>query len=106
MFFEQYNHEPTIAVVRHWAAHLGKTPANEPQLPARLAGGYRALDIMEAHLAAHDFFVGSTLTVADIALYAYTHVAPEGGFDLGRYPAITRWLARVAAEPGHIAITN
>lgn len=106
MFFEQYNHEPTIAVVRHWVAHLGKTPANEPQLPARLAGGYRALDIMEAHLARHDFFVGSGLTVADIALYAYTHVAPEGGFDLSRYPALNAWLARVAKDPGHIAITD
>jgi glutathione S-transferase len=105
MFFEQYNHEPTIAVVRHWVAHLGKTPANEPQLPAKIAAGYRALDIMEAHLASHDFFVGSTLTVADIALYAYTHVAPEGGFDLSRYPAISRWLARAAAA-GHIAITD
>jgi glutathione S-transferase len=106
MFFEQYNHEPAIAVVRHWVAHLGKTVANEPALPAKIAGGNRALGIMEAHLARHDFFVGDSLTVADIALYAYTHVAHEGGFDLGDYPAVRAWLGRVAADPRHIAITD
>lgn len=106
MFFEQYNHEPTIAVVRHWVAHLGKTPANEPQLPAKIAGGYRALDVMEDHLKQHDYFVGSGYSIADIALYAYTHVAHEGGFDLARYPAITAWLARVAGQKGHIRITD
>jgi glutathione S-transferase len=106
MFFEQYNHEPTIAVVRHWVAHLGKTVETEPALPAKIAGGNRALGIMEAHLARHDFFVGDSLTVADIALYAYTHVAQEGGFDLGDYPAVRAWLGRVAADPRHIAITD
>jgi glutathione S-transferase len=106
MFFEQYNHEPTIAVVRHWVAHLGKTEATEPQLPAKIAGGYRALGIMEAHLAGRDFFVGDTLSVADIALYAYTHVADEGGFDLGRFPAIGTWLQRVADDPRHLRITD
>lgn len=106
MFFEQYNHEPSIAVVRHWVAHLGRTPANEPQLPAKIAAGYRALDVMEDHLGHHDFFVGKNYSVADIALYAYTHVADEGGFDLGRYPGITSWLARVASQPRHIRITD
>jgi len=106
MFFEQYNHEPTIAVVRHWVAHLGKTVANEPQLPAKIAGGNRALSIMERHLTGRSFFVGDNLTVADIALYAYTHVADEGGFDLSTFPAITAWLGRVAADPRHIAITD
>lgn len=106
MFFEQYNHEPTIAVVRHWVAHLGKTAASEPALPGKIAGGYRALGIMESHLAKQDFFVGDSLTVADIALYAYTHVAPEGGFDLKDYPAVRAWLGRVAADPRHIAITD
>lgn len=106
LFFEQYSHEPTIAVVRHWVAHLGKTPASEPLLPAKTAGGYRALDVMEDHLASHDFFVAGRYTIADIALYAYTHVAHEGGFDLGRYPRIRAWLARVAAQPGHIRITD
>jgi len=106
MFFEQYNHEPTIAVVRHWVAHLGKTAASEPALPAKIAGGYRALGIMETHLAKRDFFVGDSLSVADIALYAYTHVAHEGGFDLGDYPALRAWLGRVASDPRHIAITD
>lgn len=106
MFFEQYSHEPTIAVVRHWVAHLGKTPETEPQLPAKTAGGYRALDVMEDHLGRHDYFVGGRYSIADIALYAYTHVAHEGGFDLSRYPAIEAWLARVAAQPGHIRITD
>lgn len=104
MFFEQYNHEPTIAVVRHWVAHLGKTPETEPQLPVKVAGGYRALGIMETHLAERDFFVGDALTVADIALYAYTHVAHEGGFDLAAYPAVRAWLERVVADPRHIPI--
>lgn len=106
MFFEQYNHEPTIAVVRHWVAHLGKTPANEPALPAKIAAGYRALDVMEDHLASHSYFVGDRYSIADIALYAYTHVAHEGGFDLGRYPGITAWLGRVASQPNHIRITD
>ncbi|WP_374653386.1 glutathione S-transferase family protein [Dongia sp.] len=106
MFFEQYSHEPSIAVVRHWVAHLGKTPQNEPALPARIAAGYRALDVMEDHLKASAYFVAGRYTIADIALYAYTHVAHEGGFDLGRYPAINAWLARVAGQPGHIHITD
>jgi glutathione S-transferase len=103
--FEQYSHEPTIAVVRHWVAHLGKTSANEPLLPAKIAGGERALAVMEGHLARHRWFAGEAYSIADIALYAYTHVAEEGGFDLGRLPAIRDWLGRVAAQPGHVAIT-
>ncbi|MDY0871749.1 glutathione S-transferase family protein [Dongia rigui] len=106
MFFEQYNHEPTIAVVRHWVAHLGKTPESEPALPAKIAAGYLALDVMEDQLQRSDYFVGNSYTIADIALYAYSHVAHEGGFDLGRYPAIGAWLKRVAAQPGHIRITD
>lgn len=106
MFFEQYSHEPYIAVVRHWVAHLGKTPENEPQLPMRLTRGYQALDVMESHLKGHDFFAGPAYSIADMALYAYTHVAQEGGFDLSRYPGILAWLARVAAQPGHIRITD
>ena len=105
MCFEQYSHEPTIAVVRHWVAHLGRTPATEPQLPGKIAGGERALGVMEGHLKAHRWFAGDAYSIADIALYAYTHVADEGGFDLARYPAIRDWLQRVAAQPGHIAIT-
>jgi glutathione S-transferase len=106
MFFEQYSHEPTIAVVRHWVAHLGKTASTEPLLPAKTAGGYRALDVMEQHLAKNDYFVAGRYTIADIALYAYTHVAHEGGFDLSRYPAIQAWLKRIADQPGHIRITD
>lgn len=106
MFFEQYNHEPTIAVVRHWVAHLGKTVENEPLLPTKIVGGYRALDVMEQHLRNRSFFVGERLSIADIALYAYTHVAHEGGFDLGGYGAVRAWLDRVAAEPRHLAITD
>ena len=106
MFFEQYSHEPYIAVVRHWVAHLGKTSANEPQLPMRTERGYQALGVMESRLKDHAFFAGEDYSIADIALYAYTHVAHEGGFDLARYPGIRAWLARVAAQPGHIRITD
>jgi glutathione S-transferase len=105
MCFEQYSHEPTIAVVRHWVAHLGKTAANEPLLPAKIAGGERALGVMEGHLAKQPWFAGDAYSIADIALYAYTQVGEEGGFDLRAYPAIGDWLGRVAAQPGHIAIT-
>jgi glutathione S-transferase len=106
MFFEQYSHEPYVAVVRHWVAHLGKTLENEPQLPAKIERGYQALGVMESHLKDHAFFAGPTYSIADMALYAYTHVAPEGGFDLARYPGIRAWLDRVAAQPGHIRITD
>ena len=106
MFFEQYSHEPYIAVVRHWVAHLGKTSANEPQLPMRTERGYQALGVMESRLKDHAFFAGEDYSIADIALYAYTHVAHEGGFDLARYSGIRAWLARVAAQPGHIRITD
>ena len=104
MFFEQYSHEPYIAVARFWA-HAGITPS-ETDAEAKRRGGTAALRAMEDHLAERDFLVADRYTIADIALYAYTHVAPEGGFDLGPYPAINRWLARVEAQPGHIAITD
>ncbi len=106
MFFEQYSHEPYIATVRHWVAHLGKTPENEPQLPMRIERGYQALGVMESHLKSRAFFAGEDYSIADIALYAYTHVAHEGGFDLARYPGIRAWLKRVAGQPGHIRITD
>ena len=107
MCFEQYSHEPTIAVVRHWVAHLGKTPETEPQLAAKIAGGERALDVMEGHLKANRWFAGDAYSIADIALYAYTHVAHEGGaFDLARRPAIQDWLKRVAAQDRHVKITD
>ena len=107
MNFEQYSHEPTIAVVRHWIAHLGKTVQNEPLLPGKIAAGERALGVMEGHLKAHPWFAGTAYSIADIALYAYTHVAEEGGgFQLQRYPAIQEWLTRCAAQGPRIAITD
>ncbi|MCY3768108.1 MAG: glutathione S-transferase family protein [Gammaproteobacteria bacterium] len=102
MFFEQYSHEPFIAVTRHWIRHSGMTEARRAQLPEKEKGGYAALAIMEGHLAKTGWFGGERMNIADIALYAYTHVADEGGFDLTRFPAVTAWLARVEAEPGHI----
>ena len=102
-FFEQYDHEPNIAVPRFWL-HYKPGPVDQAALTARQAAGYRALDAMEKHLTGREFFVGSRYSLADISLYAYTHVAEEGNFDLGRYPAIRAWLARVAAQPGHVPI--
>jgi glutathione S-transferase len=105
MFFEQYSHEPNIAVARFWL-HVSPTPPDPERLHEWHRGGYAALDVMERHLGSHDHLVGGRYTIADIALYAYTHVAQEGGFELARYPAIASWLARVAAQPGHILITD
>jgi len=104
MFFEQYKHEPGIAVVRFWVA-FSKDPPAAAQIEARRAAGRAALDVMERHLGDREYFVGERFTIADIALYAYTHVAPEGGFDLGPYPAVREWLERVAAQPGVVPIT-
>ena len=103
MFFEQYSHEPHIAVARFWLHELGAPPSEEA-LAERLRLGYLALDALEQSLEGHAFLVGDAYSIADIALYAYTHVADEGGFDLGRYPAIRAWLLRVAAQPGHVLI--
>ncbi len=103
-FFEQYSHEPNIAVARFWIGYSGTPERYEGELPARMKGGYAALDAMESHLASRTFFVGERYSLADISLYAYTHVAHEGGFDLDPYPGIRSWLGRVVAQPGHIAI--
>ncbi len=104
MFFEQYDHEPSIAVVRFWLAYSGRPEAFADRLEERTAAGHRALAAMESHLAGREYLVGTAPTLADIALYAYTHVAHEGGFDLAAYPAIRAWLGRVAALPGHVPI--
>jgi glutathione S-transferase len=104
MFFEQYDHEPAIAVARFWVAYSGRADEFADRLPERIAAGERALAAMERHLGHGQFLVGDGITLADIALYAYTHVADEGGFDLEPYPAILSWLARVAAEPNHVPI--
>ncbi|MDR5755730.1 glutathione S-transferase family protein [Caballeronia sp. LZ035] len=102
MFFEQYSHEPYIAVARFILQFL-KQP-DDARLPDRIAGSYRALDVMEQHLATRTFFVGERYTVADIALHAYTHVADEANVDLSRYPAICAWLERVRAQPRYVAM--
>jgi glutathione S-transferase len=104
MFFEQYDHEPAIAVVRFWLAESGTPELFADRVEERRAAGYRALDAMERALTGRTFLVGERFTLADIALYAYTHVAHEGGFELERYPAIRAWLGRVAAQPGHVPI--
>jgi glutathione S-transferase len=104
MFFEQYQLEPTIAVVRFWVAYSGRAEQFEPERPAKMKGGERALGRLEGGLEGRDYLVGDSLTLADIALYGYTHVAEEGGFTLEPYPAVRAWLRRVASEPGHVPI--
>ena len=108
MFFEQYSHEPNIAVARAWAHvfDLEMTEERRVALEAKRKLGHEALGVMEGHLKDNDYFVGGRYSIADIALYAYTHVAHEGGFDLVDYPAIRGWIERVAAQPGHIPITQ
>ena len=105
MFFEQYSHEPYVAVARFWKHVATITEEAQRRMPELMKRGYAALDVMEKHLAPRQFFVGEAYGLADISLYAYTHVADEGGFDLSRYPAINAWTKRVAAQPNHIAIT-
>jgi glutathione S-transferase len=110
MFFEQYNHEPNVATMRFWLAFVGEDNLNDiqrAQIEGKKAAGNAALKLMDEHLEKHDWFVGNSVTLADIALYAYTHVAEEGGgFRLGDYPAVQRWLARVWELPDYIAITD
>jgi glutathione S-transferase len=105
MFFEQYSHEPNVATLRFWLQFVGEGNLNDyqrSQIMAKRAGGEAALALMEEHLAARDWFVGDGATLADIALYAYTHVCEAGGFRLRDYPAICAWLGRVAALPGYV----
>ncbi|HXK13183.1 MAG TPA: glutathione S-transferase family protein [Gaiellaceae bacterium] len=105
MFFEQYDLEPAIAVVRFWLAYSGRPREDfTDRLDERVAAGYRALDALERHLDGRAWLVGDGMTLADIAVYGYTHVADEGEFELDRYPATGAWLERVAREPGHVAI--
>jgi glutathione S-transferase len=107
MFFEQNNHEPNIAGLRFWKMHaVPVTPLMDLWGPAKRAAGEAALGVMDGHLAARTFFVADRYSIADIALYAYTHVAPEGGFDLAPYVHLRAWLARVAAQPGYVPITR
>jgi glutathione S-transferase len=107
MNFEQYNHEPNVATLRFWLAYVGEDGLSEIQkalIPVKRAGGEAALDLMEEHLRDRAFFVADRFTLADVALYAYTHVADEGGFDLAQRPAIRGWMDRISALSGHIPI--
>ena len=104
MFFEQYSHEPNIATSRFWLMHGELTDERRAGLEQKRPLGYAALEVMEQHLAKQTFFVSERYTIADIALYAYTHVAHEGGFELDRFQAIKVWLDRIRVQPGHISI--
>lgn len=107
MFWEQYNHEPNIATVRFWMGWVGEANLDDLQralLPGKRAGGEAALRLMDDHLAGRDWFVGDAPSLADICLYAYSHVAEEGGFVLSPFPAVRAWIARVAAIQGYIPI--
>jgi glutathione S-transferase len=104
MFYEQYDLEPAIAVVRFWVAYSGRPEEFEPERAAKMKAGNRVLKTLDRHLHGRDWLVGDSFTLADIALYAYTHVAEEGGFDLEPHSSVQAWLQRVAAEPGHVPI--
>ena len=104
MFFEQYNHEPNIATSRYWIHVLGEREKYAEALVEKQQKGHDALRVMESHLSGRNFFVGSDYSIADIALYAYTHVAGQGGFSLANYPAIRAWLKRVEQQPGYVAM--
>jgi glutathione S-transferase len=99
MFFEQYSHEPYIAVARFICTMLPAQDARRAEMPRLHDRGYQALAVMEQHLAQHRFFVADSYSIADIALYAYTHAAADGGFDLQRFPAVRAWIARVESQP-------
>jgi glutathione S-transferase len=104
MFFEQYSHEPYIAVARYLRKFHPDPESQLALAESKLSGGYRALQVMEGQLARESFFVGGRYSIADIALYAYTHVAADGGFDLERFPALRAWLERVQAQPGYVGM--
>ena len=109
MFWEQYNHEPNVATLRFWYGWIGADNFSNLQktlLPGKREAGEAALTLMDEHLARTPFFAGGRFSLADIALYAYTHVCEDGGFQLSRYPAVQVWIDRVAALPGHITITD
>ena len=107
MFFEQYNHEPNIATLRFWLAYVGEamlSPQQRAQIPAKRIAGEDALALMDRKLADRDWFVGESCTLADISLYAYTHVAEAGGFRLEDRHHVCAWMARLAALPGYVAM--
>jgi glutathione S-transferase len=109
MFFEQYNHEPNVATLRFWLAFVGESNLSafqRSQIPAKRIAGEEALALMNDHLGARDWLVGGSITLADIALYAYTHVAEAGAFRLQDYPHIGRWLGRMAQQPGFVPMAG
>jgi len=107
MFFEQYSHEPNVATLRFWLAFVGEenlSEAQRAQIPAKRTAGESALRLMDEHLAQREWMVGDGVTLADIALFAYTHVCDAGGFKLADYPHVQAWLARIAALPGFVPL--
>ena len=106
MFFEQYSHEPNVATPRFIMRHLPKDDPRCAELPKRQERGRAALAVMEGHLVSHSYFVGERYSIADIALYAYTHVAEEGGLELAPYPKLRAWLSRVAAQPRYVGLLD
>jgi len=109
MFWEQYNHEPNVATLRFWHGWIGEANFTDLQRalePVKREAGEAALTLMDEHLSQTPFFAGGRFSLADIALYAYTHVCEDGGYRLDHYPAVQAWIARVAALPGHITITD
>jgi glutathione S-transferase len=106
LFFEQYSHEPNIATPRFWLTELKQADKYREQIEQKRKLGYAALNVMEQHLKTQDFFIANQYTIADIGLYAYTHVAEEGGFDLTKFPAILAWFKRIKSQPRHVLITE
>lgn len=106
LFFEQYSHEPYIATSRFWISYLGKAEEYQEALKQKQEPGYAALAVMNQHLQKHNFFVGEQYTIADVGLFAYTHVANEGNFDLAQFPAIQTWIKRVESQARHIRISE
>ena len=102
MFFEQYEVEPNLAVARFWVSILGERDTYAAELEGKWQAGNRALAAIDGHLEGRDWLVGDAFSIADVSVYAYTHVAEEGGFDLGAYPAVRAWLDRVVARPGYV----
>ena len=102
MFFEQYSHEPFIATLRNWISYANKRDEYASEIEAFRPKGYAALDVMEQHLESRNYLVGESYSIADIALYAYTHVADEGGFELYEYGNILRWFAELERVPGYV----
>ncbi len=106
LFFEQYSHEPYIATPRFWISILNRAEQYQVEIDKRRESGYAALRLMENHLAKHNYFVAGRYSIADICLFAYTHVADEGGYELTQFPAIQAWIERVKSQPGYISITE